>query len=288
MKLVTVLSGAALAAIAHAKKLETTQDFMDDWTPSRAYARITNRCPYDVYVWSILKTDGCRADNMVKVPQGGFYAENLRNPQNGVGVSIKISKTTQCKPNDITQLEYYLETQKEDFLNNFLDVSYVDCLGGECPTINEGYYLKAGNQSTAATTAQAGNTICPILTCTDRASCSKISYVLPDDVQTRSCPLDQSIEFYMCGGQPPSADDNSKPSSSSPKPDNKPSSAKPATSAANVKVNAAAVTPAPEIKEPKPPKIKTNVVYVTKYEYVNAKRHDHAHAHARRHQNFHA
>jgi len=286
MKLVTVFSAAALAAIAHADEAKTTQDFLAKWNPNKPFARITNRCPYDVYVWSILKTDGCRADNMVKVPQGGFYAENLREPSGPIGISIKISKTTQCKPNDITQLEYFLNHDPQ-YIGNYLDVSYVDCLGGDCPSIQEGFYLQAGNQLQPDFTARAGNTICPVLSCTDRASCGKVAYVLPDDPQTRICALDQNLDFYMCGGQPPSADD-SKPSSSSSKPDSKPSSAKPSTSPAAVKVNAAAVTPAPEIKEQKPPKIKTNVVYVTKYEYVNAKRHDHAHAHARRHQNFHA
>jgi hypothetical protein len=55
-----------------------------------------------------------------------------------------------------------------------------------------------------------------------------------------------------------------------------------------VTIKAAAVTPAPEVKAENVNGglTKTQVVYVTQYEYVNAKRH--AHDHARRHQPFHA
>jgi hypothetical protein len=97
----------------------------------------------------------------------------------------------------------------------------------------------------------------------------------------------------MCGSEAPSGDDTASPApasskkaeSSSPKA----SSTVKAPTSADYKVNVAAVTPAAEIKDSvKTPKVKTKVVYVTAYEYVNAKRHEHVHAHARRHQPFHA
>jgi hypothetical protein len=246
---------------------------------------------------------GCGNSEMVTLKKGETYSENYQEPKGGdQGVSIKVSKTQQCTGSNIVQLEYFLEKRPDraGFQFNYLDVSYVDCLGGDCPTKKEGYYLSAGTPSLRAMKATSDNSWCPILSCHDAASCAKMSYILPDDVQTKTCDLDASMDFYMCGSQAPSADDN-KPASSAPAPASskkvetpapKPSTPakSPSSAAGDYKVNAAAVTPVAEIKDNKPPKVKTKVVYVTAYEYVNAKRseHGHAHAHARRHQPFHA
>jgi hypothetical protein len=139
------------------------------------------------------------------------------------------------------------------------------------------------------------------MSCTDPTSCNKISYVLPDDVQTKTCEPDQNMDFYMCGGEAP-GEESSSPSSAvkssaAPSSTEKASSSKvQATSAAasstadsyetEFKVAAAAVTSAPQAEQVNNQKTKTEVVYVTAYETVNAKRH--AHGHARRHQPFHA
>lgn len=268
---------------------------------SRPYARIINRCDYPVNIWSVLKGDGCPTNQMVTLKKGEIYSENYitaKESGDGRGVSIKISKTEQCKGNDITQLEYFLDNRDETpekFRLNYLDVSYVDC-ASDCPTKKEGYYLQAGSSTARAARASADNSWCPVLSCSDPVSCAKMSYILPDDVQTKTCDLDSSMDFYMCGSQPPSGDDDkpasSAPASTSKKPDAsspKASSTVKAPSSADYKVNIAAVTPAAEVKDTvKTPKVKTKVVYVTAYEYVNAKRHEHAHAHARRHQPFHA
>ncbi|CAO2652774.1 Nn.00g021850.m01.CDS01 [Neocucurbitaria sp. VM-36] len=288
MKLITLISAAsAMVATASAR---SAVDLNKECDHSQPYARIINRCDYPVYLWSVFKGDGCPADEMVTLEKGDTYSENWQDPSNGVGVSIKMSKTEKCKSNDIVQFEYFLEKSNSDYAYNYLDVSYVDCLDGDCPTKNEGYYLVAGNQ-TGAATASAGNTWCPILSCHDAVSCAKISYILPDDVQTKTCDLSSSMDFYMCGGDAPSEDYNSAPASSS---EQATSSTPSPTSVQdsyteNLKVNAAAVTNAPDVKEvEKQQKTKTQfeVVYATVYEYVNAKRH--AHGHARRHQPFHA
>lgn len=303
MQLITLLSAAAAVATVSADVARTAVNLNKQCDLSRPYARIINRCDYPVNIWSVLKGDGCPTTDMVTLKKGEVYAENYayaKDNKDGRGVSIKISKTEQCKGNDITQLEYFLDNRDatpKAFQLNYLDVSYVDC-AEDCPTKKEGYYLQAGSKTARAAKTAADGSWCPVLACSDPVSCAKMSYILPDDVQTKTCDLESSMDFYMCGSQPPSSDDD-KPASSAPAPASsskvvespvsKPSTTLKAvvSSAANYKVNAAAVTNAPKIEDVvKAPKVKTKVVYVTAYEYVNAKRHEHAHAHARRHQPF--
>lgn len=303
MQFITLLSAAA-ATIATASAERSAVTLNKGCDKSKPYARIVNRCDYPVNLWSVLKGQGCPASQMVTLKKGESYAENYAkatDTQDGRGVSIKISKTEDCKANDITQLEYFLDNRAQTppaFQLNYLDVSYVDCLDGDCPSKKEGFYLQAGNSDVRASKVTTDNSWCPILACHDAASCAKMAYILPDDIQTKTCDFESSMTFYMCGSNAPSEGDDvpasSAPASSSKKvetPAPKPSTtAKAPSSAADYKVNAAAVTPIAEIKDNKPPKVKTKVVYVTAYEYVNAKRseHGHAHAHARRHQPFRA
>lgn len=300
MQLITFLSAAtAMVATASAR---TAVQLTKECDHSKPYARIINRCDYPVHLWSVLKGDGCPDDGMVTLNKGEVYSENYDQPTDSTGVSIKISKTKQCKGNDIVQLEYFLERQQgnEEYWGNYLDVSYVDCLNNDCPTKHEGYYLVAGNQ-TGKAKASAENTWCPILSCDDAASCAKCSYILPDDVQTKVCDLESSMDFYMCGGNAPTEDYDSAPvespaAPSTPSPaasSTEAQSSAPAASSTDDGYNiniAAVVTPAPKADEdtdyPQKTKTHVEVVYVTAYEYVNAKRH--AHGHARRHQPFHA
>jgi hypothetical protein len=297
----TILSAAvAMAATVSAGAVgKTAVELNSECDLSKPYARIINRCDYDVHIWSVWKNMGCGDSEMVTLKKGGIYSENYQEPKGGdTGVSIKVSKTTQCTGSNIVQLEYFLEQrpEKEDFWGNYLDVSYVDCLGGDCPTKKEGYYLAAGTHSARTAKASADNSWCPILACHDAASCAKMSYILPDDVQTKTCDLKSSMDFYMCGSQAPD-EDAEEPASSAPasskkveKPTPKPTTTADAypTKGGDYNVKAAAaVTPVAEV-DVKEPKVKTKVVYVTAYEYVNAKRSEHVHAHARRHQAFHA
>lgn len=299
MQLITVLSVAtSMVATASARSAVTLNKECDT---SKPMARIHNRCSYDVNIWSVYKGDGCPTDEMVTLKSGETYQENYADPKGGdVGVSIKLSKTQECKGNDITQLEYFIQKNSPGFNYNYLDVSYVDCPSntGDCPTRQEGYYLVAGSQSGTAKAASA-NTWCPVMSCTDALSCNKISYVLPDDVQTKTCEIDQNMDFYMCGGEAPgeesyspssSAADSSAPAPTSEQATStKPTSTAPSSTSDSYendfKVAAAAVTPVVPV-EFNGLKTKTEVVYVTAYETINAKRH--AHGHARRHQQFHA
>jgi hypothetical protein len=310
MQPITFLSTASamVATVSAAVSVqETAFDLMSTFNTNKAYARVINRCDYDVHLWSVLKGQGCPSEGMVTLKKGEIYNENYRvSADNVTGVAIKVSKTESCNANDIVQLEYFID-RSETWGNNYLDVSYVDCLDDDCPTKQEGYYLQAGSQ-TGAATASAGNTWCPVLSCDDPVSCAKMSYILPDDTQTKTCGVDDSIDWYMCGGNAPDEDYESTPeapessaehsSESSTKPTASsteeaehsapaPTPSEDSTTEAEaeaVTIKAAAVTPAPE--NVNGGLTKTQVVYVTQYEYVNAKRH--AHDHARRHQPFHA
>lgn len=299
MQLTTFLGAAsALVASTSATAARSAVTLNDNCNLANPHARIVNRCDYDVYLWSVFKGDGCPTDQMVVLKSGESYAENYdEDAATNVGISIKLSKTKQCKDGSLTQLEYYRALNKpEEFRFNYLDVSYVDCENGDCPTRQDGYYLVAGDQQGKAK-ASAANTWCPILSCSDQTTCDSMSYVLPDDVQTKTCQLNASINFYMCGSEAPNGDDSSSPSKPKPKPSSSsspsssPSPSKPESSsspsATSTKKDAyiAAVTPSPSpTPSPTSQLIKTEVVYVT--EYVNAKRH--AHDHARRHQAFRA
>jgi len=301
MQLTTFLAAAATVATASASSAVQLNEQCD---LSKPYARVINRCNYPVNVWSVVKGSiGCPTDSMVTLKKGEIYSENYQRPAPDQGVSIKISKTEECKNNNIVQLEYFLEERadKVGFQYNYLDVSYVDCTGGDCPTKKEGYYLNAGSSTAKIAKTATDGSWCPVLSCSDAASCAKMSYILPDDVQTKTCDLDSSMDFYMCGSEAPSGDDeeDDTPASSAPAPASSSKQApspspKPSTtlqavvsSAADYKIKVAAVTNAPKIDDTlKAPKVKTKVVYVTAYEYVNAKRNEHAHAHARRHQPF--
>jgi hypothetical protein len=308
MQLTLLSAAAAIAATATATRNAVTLN--EGCDKSQPHARIINRCDYPVNIWSVLKGNGCPTDQMVTLKKGESYNENYAkatDTDDGRGVSIKISKTEQCKGNDITQLEYFLDDRESTpakFRLNYLDVSYVDCLDKDCPGMAEGYYLQVGTKKARAEKLTMDNSWCPIQACHDPVSCALMSYILPDDVQTKTCDFQSNMEFYLCGSEAPEEGDDvpasSAPASSAPASSSKQAETptpKPTTTAAayptkadDYDIHAAAVvTPAAEVKvDAKEPKVKTKIVYVTAYEYVNAKRSEHAHAHARRHQAFHA
>jgi hypothetical protein len=261
--------------------------------------KVVNRCPYDVYLWSVLKGMGCPSSDAVVLKTGDYYRENYRPAYEGSGVSLKLSKENSCGSDSIAQLEYYIDNS-DQYGANYLDMSYVNCQSKECPTADLGYYLISGNQEgysdIAGATANTGGPICPILSCDGWESCSGCSYILPDDTQTKSCNKDAPLTLYMCGSEAP-GDESSYPSSSaaassssqvksSSSAAQSSSSSPPPTSAAYVQK--AEITQAPAESSSKPVNVKTEVVYVTEYAYVNAKRHAHAHAHGQRHQHFRA
>lgn len=288
MQLIKLASAAALIASVTASEFNKQAEF----DPSKPRVRVVNRCPYKVYLWSVLKGQGCPSSDGTILETGDFYQENHRTDA-VTGVSIKISKSDRCKGIDCTQLEYFINPDKS-YPFNFLDVSYVDCLDGDCPSRQEGFYLKSGNEDGKFQTAGADKAICPILSCSNADECAKMAYILPDDVQTKSCDPQANLDFYMCGGEAPGeeSDYEQEPASSSQKTEEqpKPTSTTEATEPSSYEhIQAAEITPAPVVEEKKP-KTKTEykVVYVTEYEYANAKRHEHAHAHAHAHNKFRA
>lgn len=264
------------------------------WT-ARGFAKVVNRCPYDVYLWSINKQLGCNAGDSTKLSTGQSYQEKMLYGDNG-GISLKLSKFDTCGGKDITQLEYKLDVTNK-YGGNYLDMSFVDCLNNleDCPGRTDGFYLKAGSQSGVFKSAE-NNEHCPVFNVYNAEEAVKVSYVKWDDRQTKFCDMSQNLDLYLCGGDAPGDEDESAPASSvapssseieissTPEPTStkKQKPAPVATSSAEeefVVAAAAAVTEAPAA--PPAPVIKTEVVYVTKYV-------DRRHEHARRHQRFHA
>lgn len=281
MRFTTFASAAALAPAL------VSASYNADLKENLGTARVHNKCDYPVYLWSVKKDQGCESGSMKTLKPGESYSEKYRDDYDETGVSIKISKSTKCKGTyhdeiDITQLEYHINHDNPDFLYNFLDVSFVDCLSGTCPGRDK-FYLKSGNNGDVRlATAGADKAICPILSCSNADECATMAYILPDDVQTKSCEPAADMDFYLCVD---SADDNSyeepAPSSSEEEKKPEPTSTKEEEKPSSVAEYAqkAEITPAPIETPVKQKKIKTEIVYVTKYEYVNAKRHAHGHQH---------
>lgn len=263
-------------------------------------ARVYNKCDKPVYLWSVKKDQGCEKSKMVKLEPGASpYSEQYRDDGDDVGVSIKISWTEQCKGPDITQLEYFIN-HAPGFDYNYLDVSFVDCLGGKCPGRDK-FCLKSGNNGDARlATAGLDKAICPVLKCKSMEECASMAYILPDDVQTKTCEPAADMDFYLCSDSHEEGADEEpqeekpqeeKPEEEEPESPSQPTEEKPAapTSVAELPskvedVSASEITPAPE-EQPKEPKVKTEVVYVTEYAYVNEKK---RHAHGHRHKHFRA
>jgi hypothetical protein len=266
-------------------------------------ARVYNKCDKPVYLWSVKKDQGCDQSRMIKLEPGAApYEEKYRDEGDDIGVSIKISWTEQCKGSlargenvDITQLEYHIN-HAPGFNHNYLDVSFVDCLGGTCPGRDK-FCLKSGNNGDdRLATAGADKAICPILKCNSKEECATMAYILPDDVQTKSCEPAADMDFYLCSDsyehdekpQKPKEEvkvEEEKPKSSSQPKEEKP--AAPTSIAVPSKahdVSASEITPAPE-EQPQEPRVKTEVVYVTEYATIEQKK---RHAHGHRHKHFRA
>jgi len=150
-----------------------------------------------------IEGQGCPDSDAVTLNPGQYYGEEFRLLTRGAGVSIKIAKEKKCKGVDTTQLEYFINDSNQ-YGGNYLDVSFVDCPGEDCPG-RDGYYLKSGNQD-GMYAANDANEICPILSCNSAAECAQCSYILPDDRQTKQCNAKRNLDFYMCGGEAPGAE----------------------------------------------------------------------------------
>ena len=295
MRFSTIASAAALAPALAAANSNA------DLKNNLGVARVYNKCDKPVYLWSVKKDQGCDQSKMVKLEPGAApYEEKYRDEGDDIGVSIKISWTEQCKGNiargdniDITQLEYHIN-HAPGFNHNYLDVSFVDCLGGKCPGRDK-FCLKSGNNGDARlATAGADKAICPILKCNSVEECATMAYILPDDVQTKTCEPAADMDFYLCSDsyehdekpqEPEEEVEEEKPESSSQPKEEEP--AAPTSIAVPSKaqdVSASEITPAPE-EQPQEPRVKTEVVYVTEYATIEQKK---RHAHGHRHKHFRA
>lgn len=283
-----LIATTSASSIINLSKREKTAEYNATCNGDAVTAKIVNRCPYDVYIWSIEKQLGCSADAGLKLSKGAFYNENLRKAIDEVGVSIKISKYEECGGHDLTQLEYFV---KDD--DNFHDISFVDCTSGDCPGWHDGFYFKTGNEGGAYTSA-TNNEHCPVFSVNGPEEAAKVAYVKWDDRQTKWCDARASMEFYLCGSEAPGDEPSDVPSTPSSIEEAAPSSTEayeqpfttetPAYTPADtpaytpeMEVAAAEITSAPA-QQPNV-NIKTEVVYTTVY--VKEKRHAHGHRHQR-------
>lgn len=306
----TVAAGALFVAAASAS---ADYSFTGSFDASKPYVRVYNKCPYKLYAWSVAKGKGCPADQAVQIETGGFYAENYRpKPAEGGAISIKFSGTPTCAQKNITQVEYCHDTNNPGYEGNFVDISYVDCESGECPSRQEGFSYQIGNQPDASGNImyamdQAQN--CPIWSCKGGSDCDKYAYVKwNDDHATRFCNLNANWEVYLCdsegvkgGSSSPAAPSSkaveskkvetpSKAASSAPASYAPASSSTPSSAISLADYKKAAVTPAPEAEAAKT-KYETVIVTQTAYKVIEEdsykvknKRHFHGH----QHRHFHA
>jgi hypothetical protein len=298
MHLLTLVAAAALSATVSANV--KTYNFNSTCDDSKPRARIINRCEYPVYAWSVDSDDSsndCGFQEPAIIEPGGIYQENYRKVAVG-GVSLKLSKEQDCKSEgSITQLEYRIEDNSEGHKYDFnsLDVSYVNCGKGDCPTRQEGYYLISGNHDGKFATAGADGAHCPIISCSNEAECSPHSYVNWDDIATKTCDNAANLDFYMCGGEEPGKETQPKPkpqpskgyTEEKPKPSSKVVPVPTATAPAYVAepdVAAAAVTDAPQ-QANNNANNNIRTVYETVYAYTTVQPHGYRH---RRHQRIHA
>lgn len=119
-------------------------------------AIVSNRCNYDIWVWSV---DQDSFSSAIHVPARSQYSEPLRSSCNGCGTSLKVSKTNQLVGGAQTQFEYSV-------VNNQLwyDISFVDCAQGEsassCPGHDFGLAMDSP-ESACGKINCAGGSYCP-------------------------------------------------------------------------------------------------------------------------------
>ncbi|KAF2201550.1 hypothetical protein GQ43DRAFT_32672 [Delitschia confertaspora ATCC 74209] len=300
MQFLTVASAALFVAGAAAKTDVTS--FQGSFDAAQPYVKIWNKCGHKVYAWSVIKGENCPGGQAIEIEDGSFYAENFRDmDSDGTGVSIKISGEAHCDAQNLTQVEY-CRTPTGPYKGNYIDMSYVNCQSGNCPSRKEGFYYKSGNQPDGMggmKFKQDSFNNCPIFSCSSAEECAKYAYVkYNDDFATRFCDLEANWEVYLCDPKGPDGGNTYKPAPSSSSKESAPSSTAAASSSTKevelpsvsipIKdIKAAAVTPAPVPEEPKI-KYETVVVTATAYQVVEEQYKHKRHAHGHRHQRFHA
>lgn len=116
-------------------------------------AIISNRCNYDIWVWSVGQGSSSEA---IHVPARTQHTEAMRS---GSPTSLKISKTDALVAGKHTQFEYSI-------VNNQLwfDISFVNCANGEssasCPGADAGLSMSSPNAACGSVHC-AGGSYCP-------------------------------------------------------------------------------------------------------------------------------
>lgn len=119
-------------------------------------AVLSNRCSYDVWVWSVDQKGSSAA---IHVPARSKYTEPLRSTCEGCGTSLKVSKTNQLSGGTQTQFEYSI-------VNNqvWYDISFVDCASGQsadsCPGHDKGLSMIGSDSACGKAVCKSG-TYCP-------------------------------------------------------------------------------------------------------------------------------
>jgi len=154
-------------------------------------AVISNRCPYDVWVWTVSANNWGSA---VHVPARSQHSEPLTN----TGTSLKISKSSDLVAGHHTQFEYSIAGGQI-----WYDISFVDCANGNsasnCPGHDDGLAMDASDSQCGAIDCEAGS------------YCPTQAYYVPQPLLTLginepvfNCPasVGSDVDMYMkiCSG----------------------------------------------------------------------------------------
>jgi len=155
-------------------------------------AIISNRCPYDVWVWTVSATNWGSA---VHVPSRTQHSEPLTN----TGTSLKVSNSSELVGGHHTQFEYSIAGGQI-----WYDISFVDCAQGNsasnCPGHDDGLSMDASNSE------------CGTINCEAGSYCPTQAYYVPQPLLTLginepvfNCPasVGTDVDVYMklCSGQ---------------------------------------------------------------------------------------
>jgi hypothetical protein len=116
-------------------------------------AIISNRCSYDIWVWSVVPGSSSAS---IYIPAGTQHTEAMRS---GSPTSFKISKSNQLVSGKHTQFEYSI-------INNQLwyDISFVNCASGQssanCPGADGGLSMSSPNSACGSVNCAPGS-YCP-------------------------------------------------------------------------------------------------------------------------------
>jgi len=156
-------------------------------------AVITNRCDYDVWVWSI--STG-HASSSFMVPAGSSHSEAYT----GSSTSLKVSKSDALVAGKHSQFEYSIAAGQL-----WYDISFVDCANGEsasnCPGHDEGLAMNASNDSCGKIDCPAGD-YCPTQAYYVDTPLQKLGIAEPVFMCPLSLGTSVDLSMTVCSGNP--------------------------------------------------------------------------------------